>query len=87
LDRDRPAEARRWYERSLLLAQQIGQRSSIAAAQAGLARVLEREGRYAEALTQAQAALQIREQLRDQGLAWTQALVARLRQKVGSAAG
>jgi hypothetical protein len=46
---------------------------------------LESEGRYAEALAQAQAALQIHERLGDRRLAWTRDLVARLRPKAGVA--
>jgi tetratricopeptide (TPR) repeat protein len=81
LDRNRPTEARPWYERELALAQEVGRQSLVAQAQYGLARVLELEGRYAEALDLALAALEIRERLRDKGLEWTRGLVERLRGK------
>jgi hypothetical protein len=42
---------------------------------------LEEEGRYGEALSLARQALAIRERLRDQGLAYSQNLVARLEGK------
>ncbi|MEH2306693.1 tetratricopeptide repeat protein [Nostoc sp.] len=83
LNRDRPTEARPWYERELALAQEIGQQTLIADAQSGLARFLEEEGRYAEALPLALTALEIRERSRDQGLDWTRQLVERLRRKAG----
>lgn len=83
LDRDRPTEARSWYERELPLAQEVGRQTSVAAAQSGLAQVLEKEGRYAEALPLAQAALEIRERLRDKSLDFSRQLVERLRRKAG----
>jgi hypothetical protein len=46
-----------------------------------MARVLEEEGRYTEALPLAQAALEIRERLRDQNLDSSRQLVERLRRK------
>jgi tetratricopeptide (TPR) repeat protein len=82
LNRNRPTEARSWYERELALAQEVGRQNLVASAQEGLARVLEEEGRYAEALDLAQAALEIRERLRDQSLEWTRGLVERLRGKI-----
>ncbi|MEA5626947.1 tetratricopeptide repeat protein [Nostoc sp. UHCC 0251] len=81
LNRDRPSEARPWYERELALAQEVGRQDLVADAKAGLAQVLEKEGRYAEALLLAQSALDIQERLRDQGLDWTRQLVERLRRK------
>lgn len=54
----------------------------VARAQAGLARVLEEEGRYAEALDWARQALQILERLRDQDLEWTRQLVSRLQERL-----
>ncbi len=83
LDRDRPSEARPWYERELALAQEVGRQDLVASAQVGLARVLEKEGRYADALPLAQAALDIQEHLRDQGLDFSRRLVERLRRKAG----
>jgi len=83
LDRDRPSEARTWYERGFALAQEVGLQDSVADAQAGLARVLEEEGHYPEALLLAQAALEIRECLRHSNLEWTRQLVERLRGKAG----
>ena len=83
LECDRPTEARLWYERELTLAKEVGRQDLVAHAQSGLARVLEAEGRYAEALSLAQSALEIREQLRDQNLDWTRQLVERLRRKAG----
>ncbi|WGV25717.1 tetratricopeptide repeat protein [Halotia branconii] len=81
LDRDRPTEARRWYEHQLALTQEVGRQDQIAAAQEGIALVLEEEGRYTEALSLAQAALEIREHLRDQNLDFSRQLVERLRRK------
>lgn len=85
LDRGRPAAARPWYERELALARELGRQDDIACAQAGLARVLEEEGRPRDALPLAEEALRISERLRDQDLAWTRELVARLREKAGAA--
>jgi tetratricopeptide (TPR) repeat protein len=82
LDRNRPTEARSWYERELALAQEVGRQDLVADAQYGLARVLEEEGRYAEALPLAQAALEIRERLRDKNLEFSRGLVERLRGKI-----
>ncbi|ODG97501.1 NB-ARC domain-containing protein [Nostoc sp. KVJ20] len=83
LNRDRPSEARAWYERELVLAQEVRRQDLLASAQVGLARVLEEEGRYAEALPLAQSALDIQERLRDQGLDFSRRLVERLRRKAG----
>ncbi|MGD8792198.1 MAG: tetratricopeptide repeat protein, partial [Anaerolineae bacterium] len=80
LARGRPAEARRWYERELALAREVGLQELIAEAQAGLARVLEAEGRPAEALPLTEEVLRIQEQLRHGDLAETRDLVARLRE-------
>ncbi len=82
LDRNRPTEARPWYERELALGQEVGRQDLVTEAQSGLARVLEEEGRYAEALDLALAALEIRERLRDKELEWTRGLVERLRGKI-----
>jgi tetratricopeptide (TPR) repeat protein len=81
LNRNRPTEARPWYERQLALAQEVGRQELVALAQSGLAQVLEKEGRYAEALDLAQAALEIRERLRDKTLEFSRRLVERLRGK------
>lgn len=83
LDYNLPVEARRWYERELILAKQMGYLEMIAHASYGLAQVSEEEGRYTDALAQAQEALQISERLGDRNLAETRDLVARLRQKIG----
>jgi len=83
LNRDRPTEARPWYKRELALAQEVGRQDRVADAQAGLAEVLEKEERYAEALPLAQSALKIREHLRDQNLNFSRGLVERLRHKAG----
>ncbi len=83
LDRNRPTEARPWYERELALAQEVGRQDLVADAQEGLAEVLEAEGRYAEALELALAALEIRERLRDKDLEFSRGLVERLRGKGG----
>ena len=61
----------------------MGRQDQVAFAQSGLAQVLEAEGRYAEALSLAQSALEIRERLRDRDLDWTRGLVERLRGKAG----
>ena len=63
----------------------MGRQDLIAHAQSGLAHVLEEEGRYREALPLAEEALRIRERLRDRDLEWTRQLVARLREKAGTA--
>lgn len=83
LNRDRSTEARPWYERGLALAQEVGRQNSVASAQVGLARVLEKEGHYTEALALALAALEIRERLRDKDLDFSRQLVERLRRKAG----
>jgi tetratricopeptide (TPR) repeat protein len=83
LARDRPPEARPWFERSLTLAQEVGRQDLVADAQSGLAQVLEAEGHYAEALEQAQQALQIQERLRDGNVAVSRAQVERLQRRVG----
>ncbi|MCM0590437.1 MAG: tetratricopeptide repeat protein [Gloeotrichia echinulata DVL01] len=83
LDRNQPTAARPWYERQLALAQEVGLQNLVADAQSGLAQVLEEEGRYTEALTLAQFALEIRERLRDKELDWTRQLVERLRRQAG----
>ena len=82
-DRNRSTEARFWYKRELALAQEVGRQDLVAHAQCGLARVLEEEGRYAEALPLALAALGIRERLRDINLDVSRQLVERLRRKAG----
>ncbi|BAY32471.1 hypothetical protein NIES2107_43600 [Nostoc carneum NIES-2107] len=83
LYRNQPTEARPWYERELALAQEVGRQDLVADAQAGLAQVLEAEGRYSEALALAQSALEIWERLRDQNLNFSRQLVERLRRKAG----
>ncbi|MCF4966074.1 tetratricopeptide repeat protein [Nostoc sp. CMAA1605] len=83
LERNQPTEARSWHERQLALAQEVGQQDLVAGAKSGLAMVLEEEERYTEALPLAQAALEIRERLRDRYLAWTRQLVERLQRKAG----
>lgn len=82
LARNLPKEARTWYERELVLAQEVGREDLVAAAQSGLAQVLEEEGLYSEALPLAQAALVISERLRHYGLDWTRRLVERLQRQV-----
>ena len=74
--------ARPYYERALALAREIGREDVIADAHWGLTRVLEKEGRYTEALPLAKETLRIRERLRDWELDVTRDLVARLRAKV-----
>ncbi|MBN4003237.1 tetratricopeptide repeat protein [Nostoc sp. LPT] len=81
LDRNRPTEARPLFERALALDQEVGRQDRVADAQYGLARVLEEEGRYAEALSLALAAQEIRKRLRDKSLDCTHQLVERLRRK------
>ncbi|RCJ23867.1 NB-ARC domain-containing protein [Nostoc minutum NIES-26] len=83
LYRNRPMAARPWFERELTLAQEVGRQDQVADAQTGLARVLEEEGRYVEALLLALAALEIQERLRDQNLDFSRRLVERLRRKAG----
>ncbi|MEH2072313.1 MAG: tetratricopeptide repeat protein [Nostoc sp.] len=81
--RDRPTAARPWHERELPLAQEVGRQDLVAFAQSGLAQVLEKEGRYSQALSLAQSALEIQERLRDRDLDWTRQLVERLQYKAG----
>jgi tetratricopeptide (TPR) repeat protein len=83
LDRNRSSNARPWFERGLALARTVGRQDQIAIAQSGLAQVLEAEQQYAEALRYAEQALLIYERLRDQDLADTPQIVARLRAKSG----
>jgi len=82
LDRDRPRDARPWYERELALAQEVGRQDLVADAQAGMAQVLEAEGRYAEALDLARQAFQIWERLGDRNVGASRSLVARLQSKL-----
>ncbi len=65
LDRSRPSQARAWYERGLNLARAIRRDDLLAYAQHGLARVLEAEWRYDEALALAEQALELQERLQD----------------------
>ncbi|MBD2210729.1 tetratricopeptide repeat protein [Nostoc linckia FACHB-104] len=83
LDCNRSTEARTWYECELTLAQEVGRQDLVAYAQEGLARILEAEGCYSEALSLAQSALAIRERLRDGRLDFSRQLVERLRRKAG----
>jgi tetratricopeptide (TPR) repeat protein len=73
------ADARRWHQRQLVLAQETNQVGEFASAQAGLARVLEKEDRPVEAQPLAEEALRIHERLGHKDLAETRDLVARLR--------
>jgi tetratricopeptide (TPR) repeat protein len=82
-DRSRPSQARAWYERGLNLALAIGRHDLVAYAQYGLARVLEVEWRYDEALDLAEQALELQENLRDRDREVTRELVMRLRRRVG----
>jgi tetratricopeptide (TPR) repeat protein len=82
IERDRPKDARPWFERELSLAQEVGRQDQVAAAQSGLALVLAAEKRYGEALTLAQQALQIRERLGADGLAFSRSQVERLQRLV-----
>lgn len=81
LVRNKFDEARSWYELQFTLARKAGRQDLAARAQSGLARVLEKEGRYKEALSLAQESLQTRERLRHRDLDGTRELVARLREK------
>jgi tetratricopeptide (TPR) repeat protein len=74
--------ARPLFERGLTLAKKIGKDDQVATAQSGLARVLEQEQRYHEALALAQQALQTRERLRHQDLPFSRRLVERLQKKL-----
>ena len=86
LDRGRPSQARGWYERGLALANKLDRSDLIAYAQHGLARVLELEWRYHDALALAEQALAVQERLHDRDLEATQQLVDRLRRRVGRGA-
>jgi tetratricopeptide (TPR) repeat protein len=79
LDRKRYAEARPWCERELALAKEVKRPDLLAQAQIALARVLEYEGDYAEALTMAEQALALRERMGQTGLKAAHELVNRLR--------
>jgi len=83
LDRSRPSQARTWYERGLNLAFAIGRHDLVAYAQYGLARVLEGEWRYDEALDLAEQALELQERLQDRDREAIRQLVVRLRRRVG----
>ncbi len=83
LARERWDEARAYFERALPLAQEVGRKTTIAFAKWGLARVLEEEGRYAEALPLAEESLRIRERLRHMDVDESRELVARLRERLG----
>jgi tetratricopeptide (TPR) repeat protein len=86
LARNQLADARHWYELQLDITRQLEKPDLIAQAQIGLARVLEKGGRYKDALPLAEEALRTRIALRHQGLEGTRELVARLRAKVGEVA-
>lgn len=77
------AEAHRWYEHELKLAREAERYDLVSRAQSGLAYVLEKEGRHAEALPLAEEALQISERLRNRirAGAGTRELVTRLRDR------
>ncbi len=81
LTRTRIVDARKWYELEMNLAQEAGRQDLVAQAQSGLARVLEKEGKYTEALPLAEQALQTRERLRHHGRMGTRELVMRLRDR------
>jgi tetratricopeptide (TPR) repeat protein len=83
LERNLFTEAYPWYERQFALAQEVGRQELVAQAKSGLAQVLEEEGRYTKALPLAQAALEIRERLRDRDLDFSRQLVERLQRKAG----
>ncbi len=85
LDRSRPSQARAWYERGLNLARAIRRDDLLAYAQHGLARVLEAEWRYDEALALAEQALELQERLQDRDREVTRQFVVRLRRRVGKA--
>jgi tetratricopeptide (TPR) repeat protein len=80
--RDRPVEARGWFESELSLAREIGEQYLVAGAQYGLARLHEAEGETELALSLAQEALMTFERLQHKDLAATRELVERLGDKV-----
>lgn len=75
------ADAQRWYSHERTLAHEVGRADLVSRAQSGLSVVLEKEGRYAEALPLAEEALQIRERLRARTREGTRELVDRLRDR------
>lgn len=81
LDRKRYAEARPWCERELALAKEVKRPDLLAQAQIALARVLDYEGDYAEALSMAEQALALRERMGQTGLKAAHELVNRLREQ------
>jgi hypothetical protein len=83
LERGRPAQARSWYERGRSLALAIGRDELVAFALSGLARVLEGEYRYREALELAEQALALQERAQTRDREATRQLIARLRMRAG----
>jgi tetratricopeptide (TPR) repeat protein len=81
LDREHPIQARSWFEQGLDLAREVGNLQQIACAQKGLARVMEADGCYREALALAEEALRIHERLRHSNLDETRQLITRLREQ------
>ena len=83
LERGRPAQARSWYERGRNLALAIGRDELVAFALSGLARVLEGEYRYREALELAEQALALQERAQTRDREATRQLIARLHMRAG----
>lgn len=81
LERSWPAQARQWFERELELATDLDRLDLQSYAQLGLARVLEIDYRFAEALALAEQALALQEQLESLDRAAAEQLVGRLRRR------
>jgi len=83
-DRERWTEARKWLEKGMQLAREIGRQDLIAGTQRSLARVHEAEGQPDLALPPAREALEIFERLRHRDLVKARELVERLEAKMSS---
>lgn len=83
MNRERWAEARSRYQKQLELARKVNRQDIIANALFGLARILEQENCYGEALSLAEESLKISVRLRHSTLKKTYNLLSRLRRKLG----
>jgi tetratricopeptide (TPR) repeat protein len=81
LERSWPAQARQWFERELELATALDRLDLQSYARLGLARVLEIDYRFADALELAEQALALQEQLESHDRAAAEQLVGRLRRR------
>jgi tetratricopeptide (TPR) repeat protein len=84
VEQDEGAQAREQFLRAQSIAQEVGRVAMIARAEAGLARLLEREGQVEAALSCAKSALAIYERLRHPRLEETRTLTRKLEVEVAS---